>query len=184
MPAMTNDTTNSAAGSAADLATGDWVLDPAVSWVGFRHKSLWGLVTIKGTFTKISGEGEVDAPGHGRGTLVIDAASVDTKKKRLDTHLRSADFFEVEKHPTFTFAADGITADSAGNAQVSGVLTVHGKSHPLTFTTQVTVASTTDVTLTGEVDIDYKNFAMAWKNPGGTVRGLTTVTLKTRFTRA
>jgi len=34
------------------------------------------------------------------------------------------------------------------------------------------------------VDIDYKNFSMAWKNPGGTMRGLTTVTLKTRFTRA
>lgn len=183
---MTNDTTNPAAGSAsaADLSTGHWVLDPTASSVGFRHKSLWGLVTVKGTFTTISGEGEVDGQGHGHGTLVIDAASVDTKKKRLDTHLRSADFFEVDKHPTFTFAADGVTADSTGNAQVSGTLTVHGKSRPLSFTTQVTATSSTDVTLTGETAIDYKDFGMAWKNPGGTMRGLTTVTLRTRFTLA
>jgi polyisoprenoid-binding protein YceI len=186
MTAMTNDTTNPAAGPvpAADLATGRWVLDPAASSVQFRHKSLWGLVTVKGTFTKVSGEGEADAPGHGHGTLVIDTTSVDTKKKRLDTHLRSADFFDVDKHPTIAFSADDVIADDAGNAQVSGALTVRGTSRPLTFTTQVAAASTTDVTLTGEVDIDYKDFDMPWKNPGGTMRGLTTVTLRTRFTQA
>ncbi|MFC8828796.1 YceI family protein [Streptomyces sp. NPDC057137] len=183
---MTNDTTNPTGGSvsATDLATGHWVLDPAGSSVGFRHKSLWGLVTVRGTFATVTGEGQVHTGGRGEGTLVIDATSVDTKKKRLDVHLRSADFFEVDRHPTIVFAADGVIADSTGNAEVSGVLTVRGKSRPLTFTAQVTAASATDVTLTGEVGVDYKDFGLPWKNPGGTMRGITTVTLRTRFTRA
>jgi polyisoprenoid-binding protein YceI len=183
---MTNDTTNPAGGgsvSTADLATGRWELDPAASSVGFRHKSLWGLVTVKGTFKTVRGMGEIDAQGRGHGTLVIDAASVDTKKKRLDAHLRAADFFEVDRYPTFVFAADSVIADSAGNAQVTGTLTVRGMARPLTFTTQATTASATDVTLTGEVDIDRNDFALPWKNPGGTIRGLTTVSLKIRFTR-
>jgi polyisoprenoid-binding protein YceI len=184
---MTNDTTNPAGGgsvSTADLTAGRWELDAAASSVGFRHKSLWGLVTIKGTFTTVRGVGEIDAQSRGHGTLVIDAASVDTKKKRLDAHLRGADFFEVDRYPTFVFAADGVIADGAGNAQVTGTLTVRGKALPLSFATQVTAASATDVTLTGEVDIDRNDFDMPWKNPGGTIRGLTTVSLKTRFTRA
>jgi polyisoprenoid-binding protein YceI len=169
---------------ATDLATGRWVLDPAASSIGFRHKSVWGLVTVKGSFTTFSGEGEIDADGRGHGTLVIDAASVDTKKSKLDTHLRSADFFEVEKHPTITFTADSVVSDGAGGAEVNGTLTVRGKSRPLTFAAQVTAASPTDVTLTGEAGVDRNDFDMPWKNPGGAMRGIATVTLKTRFTQA
>ena len=183
---MAENTTNPAGTptSAADLATGHWVLDPATSSVGFRHKSIWGLVTVKGTFTTVSGEGEIDADGRGHGTLLVDAASVDTKKQKLDTHLRSADFFEIEKYPTITFSADSIVADGSGGAEVSGQLTVRGKTRPLTFTAQVAAASSTDVTLTGEVGVDRNDFEMAWKNPGGAMRGIATVTLKTRFIQA
>jgi polyisoprenoid-binding protein YceI len=184
---MANDTTDPAGTtslSTTELAAGRWVLDPAGSSVGFRHKSIWGLITVKGVFTTVSGEGEIDAEGRGRGTLVVDAASVDTKKKKLDVHLRSADFFEIEKYPTITFTADSVAADSAGSAQVSGTLTVRGKSLPLTFTAAVAAASPTDVTLTGEVGVDRDDFEMAWKNPGGSMRGIATVTLKTRFTQA
>ena len=170
--------------SAADLATGHWVLDPAASSVGFRHKSIWGLVTVKGSFTTFSGEGEIGADGRGHGTLVVDASSVDTKKAKLDTHLRSADFFEVDKYPTITFTADSVVADGTGGAQVGGTLTVRGKSRPLAFPAQVTVAGPTDVTLTGEVGVDRNDFDMAWKNPGGAMRGIATVTLKARFTQS
>ncbi len=183
---MANSTTNPAGApaSAADLSTGHWVLDAAGSSVGFRHKSIWGLVTITGTFATVSGEGELGADGRAHGTLVVDAASVDTKKKKLNTHLRSADFFQVDKHPDFTFTADSVVADSSGNAQVTGRLTVLGTSRPLTFSTQVTAAGPADVTLIGEVAVDRNDFGMAWKNPGGAMRGLTIVTLKARFTLA
>jgi polyisoprenoid-binding protein YceI len=183
---MANDTAEPAgtSTSAAGLGTGRWTLDADASAVGFRHRSMWGLITMTGTFARISGEGTLDADGSGRGTLVVDAGSVDTTKKRLDTHLLSADFFDVGKHPDFTFEADGVVADGAGNAEVTGRLTVLGRTRPLAFTARITSTGADDVTLTGEVHIDRNDFGMAWKNPGGMMRGLTVVTLRTRFTRA
>ena len=182
---MAHDTTEpTGTATPAGLSTGDWVLDAAASAVGFRHRSMWGLITMTGTFAKVSGEGTLDADGRGRGTLVVDAGSVGTGKKKLDTHLLSADFFEVDKHPAFTFDAESVVADGSGNAEVAGRLTVLGRTRPLTFTARISSASPTDVTLTGEVHIDRNDFGMAWKNPGGMMRGLTVVTLSTRFTRA
>ncbi|MHA6758884.1 YceI family protein [Streptacidiphilus sp. PAMC 29251] len=127
MPSNTTDPTSSTSTAAlADLSVGHWTLDPAASSIGIKHKSMWGLVTVQGSFTRLSGEGEIGPEGTGHGTLVVDAASIDTKKARLDTHLRSADFFDVAKHPTFTFTATSVAPDASGNAVVTGDLTVLG----------------------------------------------------------
>ncbi len=67
---------------------------------------MW-IVPVKGTAKALSGDGHVGADGSVQGTLVIDAASINTKNKKRDAHLRTDDFFEVDKYPTLTFTVDG-----------------------------------------------------------------------------
>ncbi|WP_214324743.1 YceI family protein [Nonomuraea sediminis] len=136
---MANHTINPAQPSTglSDLTAGSWVLNATKSSVEINHKSMWGLATIRAAFTEFSGEGEIGPDGSAHGTLTIEAASILSKQAKLDTHLRSADFFDVERYPTFTFTATGVVADGAGTAKVTGRLTVLGTTRPLTFTARV-----------------------------------------------
>lgn len=169
----------------ADLGIGHWTLDAPASSVGIRHKSVWGLVTVTGTFTEVSAEGETEADGSAHGTLTVAAASIASGKAKLDTHLRSADFFAADRYPSFSFAADRVVpgrADAAGTAEVTGRLTVLGVTRPLSFTVRTAAAGPDDVTLSGDVVVDRAEFGMTW-NRGGMLKGLTTVTLALRFRR-
>ncbi|WP_369392497.1 YceI family protein [Streptomyces sp. CG1] len=164
------------------VETGVWQLDPAASTVGLRHKTMWGLVTVKGTFTAVSGQGEVRPDGSAAGTVTLDAASLDTKSAKRDTHLRSADFFDAGNHPEITFAVRGADSLDGEGVRVTGQLTVRGISRPVTFTARLTGASADALTLEAEFDVDREQFGMGW-NQLGMMRGLTTVTAGLRFTR-
>jgi polyisoprenoid-binding protein YceI len=65
--------------------------------------------------------------------VVITAASIDTSERDRDTHLRSADFFDVEKYPTLTFTLRSITRKEAVGFDLAGDLTIHGVTQPVTF---------------------------------------------------
>ncbi|MER6070765.1 YceI family protein [Streptomyces sp. NPDC001852] len=165
------------------VQTGTWQLDPAASTVGLRHKTLWGLVTVKGTFATVAGGGEVHADGSATGTVTLQAASLDTGHTKRDTHLRSADFFDAGNHPEITFAARGADRLDGDGVRVTGQLTVRGVSRPLTFTARLAEADAGALTLDGEFTVDREQFGMGW-NQLGMMRGLTTVTARLRFTRA
>ncbi|MFI8461842.1 YceI family protein [Kitasatospora sp. NPDC085464] len=164
------------------LSAGSWVLEATRSSVEIKHKSVWGLATVRAAFTRLSGEGEIGLDGTVHGTLTIEAASIRSKQAKLDSHLRSADFFDVQRYPTFTFTATGVVTDRAGTAEVTGHLTVLGRTRPITFSARTTSAGPDEVTLSSEVVIDRNDFGMSW-NRAGMIKGLTTVTLTTRFTR-
>ncbi|AOR31613.1 hypothetical protein BFF78_11620 [Streptomyces fodineus] len=165
------------------VQTGTWQLDPAASTVGLRHKTMWGLVTVKGTFTAVSGRGEVRPDGSAAGTVTLDAASLDTKSAKRDTHLRSADFFDADHHPEITLAVRGADRLDGDGVRVTGQLTVRGISRPLTFTARLTDANAEGLTLDAEFTVDREQFGMGW-NQLGMMRGLTTVTAGLRFIRA
>ncbi|MGW7820842.1 YceI family protein [Streptomyces puniciscabiei] len=164
------------------VQTGTWQLDAAASTVGLRHRTMWGLVTVKGTFTAVSGRGEVRPDGSAAGTVTLQAASLDTKNAKRDTHLRSADFFDTDQHPEITFAVRGADRLDGDGVRVTGQLTVRGTSRPVTFTARLTEASGEALTLDAEFTVDREQFGMGW-NQLGMMRGLTTVTAKLRFTR-
>jgi polyisoprenoid-binding protein YceI len=166
----------------AELAPGAWVLDPQASSVAFSHKTMWGLVTVKGKFTELQGEGELLAAGGGQGTVTINAASVDTKHKMRDKHLRSDDFFAVEAHPAIVFAASRITPTGRDTVDVAGELTVRGKTLPLAFSGRATEATADAVALTAEVAVDRFDYGLTW-NQMGMMKGKATLTLNLRFTR-
>jgi polyisoprenoid-binding protein YceI len=178
---MSNTTDSQDATSpAASAAAGRWVLDPAHSSVRFRSKTFWGLLTVKGTFGAVSGEGEVAADGSAHGTLTIETASVDTKSAKRDTHLRSADFLDSDQHATLVFTATSVTPAADGNVDVSGDLAVRGTSRPLTFPARVTSTSPQEATLEAEVAIDRADFGITW-NQLGMLTGHDTVTVTARY---
>jgi polyisoprenoid-binding protein YceI len=165
------------------VETGVWQLDPARSTVTLRHKTMWGLVTVKGIFKSVSGGGEVLADGTARGTLTLDAASLDTKQAKRDKHLRSADFFHVDKHPEITYTVRRATLGADGTVQVTGDLTVRGNTRPLAFAARADQAGQGAVAVAAEVAVDRADFDLNW-NQLGMLRGLTTVTVALRFTRS
>jgi polyisoprenoid-binding protein YceI len=105
---------------------------------------MW-ILPVKGTAQALEGGGTLGADGSLSGTLVVDAASIDTKNKKRDDHLRTADFFEVAKFPTITFNATSGRALVKGGFEVIGSLTVHGETRPLTFLADVKVTGDTAV---------------------------------------
>ncbi|GGV89190.1 YceI family protein [Streptomyces massasporeus] len=163
------------------VETGQWQLDAAASTVGIRHRTMWGLVTVKGTFGTVGGTGEVRSDGSAVGTLTFGAASLDTKNAKRDTHLRSEHFFDADHHPEITFAARSAELRDGDQVHVVGQLTVRGISRPLSLTARVTDRDTAGLTLDTEFTVDREQFGMGW-NQLGMIRGRTTVTATLRFT--
>lgn len=164
------------------VETGVWQLDQAASTVGISHKTMWGLVTVKGTFASVTGQGEVRPDGTAVGTLTLDVASLDTKHAKRDKHLQTADLFDAENHPEITFAVRGAEVGAGDAVQVTGQLTVRGVSRPQSFTARLKDASAEALTLDAEFTVDRDQFGMGW-NQMGMLRGLTTVTTTLRFLR-
>ena len=93
---------------------GLWTLDPSRSAVALRTRSVWGRVPVKGSFGELSGEARISATGEVSGTIAVGSASIDTKIKKRDAHLRSADFFDSDTYPHVIFTAQRVTLTSDG----------------------------------------------------------------------
>jgi polyisoprenoid-binding protein YceI len=163
---------------------GSFQLDPAASSVSIAHKMFWGLGTVRGSFTKLSGSAEIIADGSGRGRLEIDAASIDTKNAKRDQHLRSKDFFHADEHPQLVVevtqaARQGLGAD---NVAATGTLTAAGQARPLTVSARITQETDDAITLTAEADIDRADFGMRW-NQLGMITGKAHVSVVARFVK-
>jgi polyisoprenoid-binding protein YceI len=166
----------------AAVETGLFVLDSAASTVTLKHKTMWGLVTVKGTFTSVTGQGEVRADGTATGTVGLDVASLETRHAKRDAHLRSDDFFAADQFPAIVFDVLEATRRGDGTVTVHGRLTVRGITRPQTVTATLTQAGPDGVTLTTEFTVDRTEFGLTW-NQMGMMRGLATVDATLRFQR-
>ncbi|MEV5911666.1 YceI family protein [Streptomyces sp. WAC 01325] len=164
------------------VETGTWQLDSTASTVALRHKTMWGLVTVKGAFAAVAGNGEVRSDGSAVGTITLDATSLDTRSAKRDEHLRSADFFDAANHPEITFSVRSAELRDGEEVHVVGQLTVRGISRPKSVTARLVGADDKSLTLEAEFTVDREQFGMGW-NQLGMMRGLTTVTGTLRFTR-
>lgn len=118
-----------------------WTLDTSHSAAEFAVKHLM-ISTVKGHFNTFTGTGETNADGTIKSAeLSIDAASINTNVEARDNHLRSADFFDVEKFPKITFKSTKI--DQKGtDISITGDLTIHGATKPVTLTGEFTAPVT------------------------------------------
>jgi polyisoprenoid-binding protein YceI len=160
---------------------GTWRLDGAHSPVGLRSKSVWGLVPVKGKFDQVSGEGAISPAGVVTGSIRLASASVDTKNKKRDAHLRSADFFNSDVYPDITFAADHVDV-TAEWAIAVGTLEVAGRQRPLEVPVSVTASNDDTVELDAEIQVDRSDFGLTW-NKLGMVSMKNTITIHAVFTR-
>jgi polyisoprenoid-binding protein YceI len=116
---------------ATPLPTGTWKVDPVHSSVEFHVKHL-GIATVKGRFNEFEGTLEASSEG-ARAFGTVDAASVDTHEPRRDEHLRSADFFEVERFPQIAFRSTEIRPLDDDELEIDADLTIHGVTRGVTL---------------------------------------------------
>lgn len=164
-----------------EATAGSWTVDPAGSSATFANKTFWGLMTVRGTFGAVSGSGNVADDGTVTGELVIDATKLDSKNGQRDKHLRSADFFDTDKHPDIIVRVESAKRDG-DRFTGSGTVEAAGHSAPVTFAGHVDVADGDAVVLTASATVDRRAFDMTW-NQLGMVTGLSTGTVTARFIR-
>ena len=114
-------------------AADTFTIDKAHSQVGFRVRHL--ISKVPGRFTDFSGAITADAAAPTAATVsfTIQATSIDTDNAQRDKHLRSADFFDVEKYPTIEFKIRKVTPTGKDRYDVAGSLTMHGVTREVTL---------------------------------------------------
>ena len=98
-----------AAVAVPQLTAGTWAIDPTHSTIGFTVRHLM-VSKVRGRFQDFSGSITVDESGVTAISADIDVASITTDNAQRDGHLKTADFFEVEKFPTATFRSTSVKA--------------------------------------------------------------------------
>jgi polyisoprenoid-binding protein YceI len=160
--------------------TGSWILDPARSQVRLQTRHTWGLRPLHGVFRQVAGSGTVTADGQVTGTLTVAAGSIDTKNKMRDKDLRSAKIFDIASHPDITYTVDGMQP-ADGGVRVTGSLTVHGRTRPLSFDATVS-ATAGEVLLDAEIPVNRADFGLTY-SPLRMASLDNTITIHAVFTR-
>jgi polyisoprenoid-binding protein YceI len=175
---MSTTTQTTTTDTAAPITAGAWRLDPARSSVAFHVRHFYGLMIVKGEFADY--EGALDLGATPAVELTIQATSLDTKLAKRDKHLRSEDFFDVERHPQVRFISDRAAFDG-DTLRVHGQLHAAGRQIPLQL--DATVRE-----LDGELEIDavaeadYRELGMTW-SPLGILRAPSKLIVRGRLVR-
>jgi polyisoprenoid-binding protein YceI len=142
-------------------------IDRSHSEVGFQVRHL--LSKVRGRFNEFDGTIEFDEsnPSASRIDVTIQAASIDTGEADRDNHLRTADFFDIEKYPTLTFKSTSVTPRGEGNYDVAGDLTIHGVTRPVTLPASFLGAAqdpwgNTKLVFEAELTLNRKDFGLTW----------------------
>jgi polyisoprenoid-binding protein YceI len=119
--------------SSAVWANETYKFDSSGSAIGFTVHQFLG--TTHGKFTRFSGKIDVDRehPENSSVTAQIDVRSIDTHIKKRDDHLRSQEFFNVEKFPQITFKSRSVKRTGPQSGDILGDLTIHGVTRPITL---------------------------------------------------
>ena len=115
---------------------GTWNVDPVHSEVSFVVRHMM-VSKVRGRFDTFSGTiTTADDPLQSTVTATVDLSSVNTGAPDRDNHIRSADFFHVEQHPTMTFQSTGVRQDG-DDFLLDGDITLRGITKPVTFKLEV-----------------------------------------------
>jgi polyisoprenoid-binding protein YceI len=176
-------------------AVSTWNLDAAHSIAEFKVKHMM-ISNVKGQFTRLTGALKLDEQDLTNSTVEasIEAGSIHTSDEQRDAHLKSADFFDVEKFPTLTFKSTGITRKSDDELAVAGDLTIHGVTRKVAFTVEGPTAPAKDpwgntrLGLSATTKISRKDYGLTWNaalETGGILVGdEVTITLDVQFVKA
>jgi polyisoprenoid-binding protein YceI len=148
---------------------GRWQIDPGHTEVAFvgRH---FMLTKVRGRFTGVTGAIVVaEEPGESAAEVTIDMASVESGSRARDDHLRSPDFFDVDRHPTASFS--GHAADWQGTrGLLAGELTIRGVTRPVTLQAEY-LGHVADpwggqrAIFTAEATLNREDWGLTWNMP-------------------
>jgi polyisoprenoid-binding protein YceI len=115
------------------LAQDVYKIDPVHSEASFKVRH--ALAKVSGRFSKFSGTIKVDTADVSKSSVevTIETASITTDNEARDKHLKSPDFFDVEKFPTITFKSTSVKEVAKGKLEVTGAFTMHGVTKTITF---------------------------------------------------
>ena len=119
--------------AAACAQTSTWKIDPVHSGIEFKIRHL-GVSNVRGTFSKVTGTVMLDDKNipHSSVEAAIDTTPVNTNVEARDKHLKSPDFFDVDKFPTMTFKSTSLS-NAGGKLTLTGDLTLNGVTKPVTL---------------------------------------------------
>ncbi len=152
-----------------DTATTTWNIDPAHSAAEFKVKHMM-ISNVKGSFSGISGVLNEHAADAALSSVEasIPVSTISTGDPQRDAHLKSADFFDAEKFPTLTFKSTRVAPKGEGAYEVTGDLTIHGVTKPVTFAVDGPSApgkdpwGNTRIGLAATAKINRKDFGLTW----------------------
>jgi polyisoprenoid-binding protein YceI len=161
---------------------GTWAIDPVHSEVSFTVRHMM-VSKVRGRFDAFEGTIVTGAgPLSSSVTASVDLSSINTGQEQRDAHIRSADFFEVEKYPFMTFASTGVRADG-DHFLLDGDLTLKGVTKPVTFKLEVNGFGPdnyggTRVGFSATTEINRMEFGVSFNGPIPGVPGGVTVSDK------
>ncbi len=146
-----------------------WVVDGSHSTAGFSVKHLM-ITNVRGEFHKVEGKVSWD-PSKPEATTIdatVDVTSLNTHDEKRDGHLKSPDFFDVEKFPTLTFKSKSVKAKGTDELSVTGDLTIHGVTKEVVLEVEGPSAPTADpwgntrIGATATAKIKREDFGLTW----------------------
>jgi polyisoprenoid-binding protein YceI len=151
------------------IPAGTWVIDPSHSEISFTARHL--LVSkVRGSFEKFSATITVaDEFTASKVEATIEAASVNTRDENRDNHIRTDDFFGVEKHPTWTFVSTGLSAKGS-DYELAGDLTIKGVTKSVTLALEVLGVNkdpygNLKAGFSASAKVNRKDFGIEWNAP-------------------
>jgi polyisoprenoid-binding protein YceI len=148
------------------IAPGRWAVDPSHSTLEFRVRHA-GVARVRGVFREFDGALDVAPDGTLNAAGWVAAASLDTGVAARDEHLRSADFFDVERHARLTFSSTEVSVAAHGEIMVRGNLTIRGRTREIELRGEVLGTGRDDedaerVGLELAARIDRRDFGLTW----------------------
>ena len=147
---------------------GTYTIDPTHSTLGFvaRHAM---ITKVRGSFTDFSGTAEIhgSAPETSSVNVDIDVASVDTRNADRDGHLKSGDFFDVEKFPTMSFKSTSVAVTDSSTVEITGDLTIKSVTKSVTIPFEFTGEAVdpfgnTRIGFEGKTEVNRREFDLTW----------------------
>jgi len=158
----------------------DWVFDSAHTSAQFAVKHMM-VSTVRGAFSGVTGSVHLDDTDVTKSSVeaVIPLSTVDTREPKRDGHLKSPDFFDVEKFPTMTFKSTKVSGGQGGTLSIEGILTLHGVSKPVVLVAEITpevkgMGGHASRGVSATTKVNRKDFGLVWNKPletGGVLIG-------------
>ena len=136
------------------------VVNSKISWTGYGEI---GGYSLSGSIQLKDADIQIDSTGIKSAKINIDIASLSHEEKHLEEHLKGEDFFEVAKFPSAVFVMESIQYKNAGNAVISGNITVKGVTKPVQFPIEVSTADKVTI-IKGKISIDRTAFGIKYNS--------------------